>query len=118
MSADIIAFLSRIGRDFTRPELAEEARRLANGLSAKAEPCREMVAPRTDAEIVSQTEALAAKLNDWRWGGKLTRGTYRASKALKARACWQMACAIQEMLTQTDPENAAAEIDDAEGGVA
>lgn len=33
MSTNVINFLNRIGRDFTRPELAEEARRLAEELS-------------------------------------------------------------------------------------
>lgn len=32
---NIINFLNRIGRDFTRPELAEEARRLADELKKK-----------------------------------------------------------------------------------
>ena len=75
-----------------------------------------MSAPRTDAEIVAQTEELAARLNSWRWGGKLTDGaTYRNSQATKARACWGMACLIQELLTDTDPENSVAEIDGAQG---
>ena len=33
---NVINFLNRIGRDFTRPELAEEARRLADELNALA----------------------------------------------------------------------------------
>lgn len=41
MSASIINFLGRIARDFTRPEQAEEARRLADELSVKAIPFAE-----------------------------------------------------------------------------
>ena len=46
---------------------------------------------RTDAEIVRRTEELAAALNYWRWGGRLTSGTYRDSENTKAQWCWQMA---------------------------
>ena len=72
-------------------------------------------AARTDTQIVQQTEKLAAALNDWRWGGLLTSGTYRASENTKAKWCWQMACKAQEILTATDPQNAVAELD---GGAA
>ena len=69
---------------------------------------------RTDQDIVDRTEALAAALNDWRWGGKLESGTYRDSGNVKAQWCWQMACRAQEILTDTDPENAVAELDGAQ----
>lgn len=65
---------------------------------------------RTDQDIVDRTEALAAALNDWRWGGRLESGTYRDSCSLKAQACWQMAAMAQEILTGTDPENAVANL--------
>lgn len=76
--------------------------------------------PRTDAEIIAQTENLAAKLLDWRWDGILESGSFRDSKNPRAASCWAMACSAQELLTDTDPENAAAEIDGAagEGGAA
>lgn len=65
---------------------------------------------RTAAQIVQRTEELAAALNSWRWGGVLESGTYRESENVKAQWCWQMACKAQEILTDTDPENAAAEL--------
>ncbi|MEO8298776.1 MAG: hypothetical protein ABI574_13315 [Burkholderiales bacterium] len=70
---------------------------------------------RTNAEIVAQTEWLAAYL---------MRETYqrvafgevalRYSTNPRAQHCWRMACAIQEGLTATDPMNAVAEIDGAD----
>lgn len=70
---------------------------------------------RTDAEIVAQTEELAAFLANEFFDSTLTSGTYREATAIKARQCWDAACHIQEMLTATDPENAVAELD--EGGL-
>lgn len=71
--------------------------------------------PRTDAQIVAQTEELAAELDRWRWGGVFEGITYRNNNATRARHCWEMACKAQEILTNTDPENAVAEVDGAQG---
>ena len=70
---------------------------------------------RTDAQIVAQTEELAAELDRWRWGGVFEDVTYRSNNATRARHCWEMACKAQEILTDTDPENAVAEVDGAQG---
>lgn len=65
---------------------------------------------RDDAYIVRQTEELAAALCEWRFGGKL-KGEYRNSENPRGAACWAMACKVQEMLTDTDPEDAVANLD-------
>ena len=67
---------------------------------------------RTDQQIVDQTEALAALLASAFRGYEATDGaTFRNTEHPKARQCWEVACQIQELLTDTDPENAAAELD-------
>lgn len=68
---------------------------------------------RTDAEIVEQTEELAAKLMSWRWGQQpeFAGMEFRNSDNTKAQGCWTAACKIQELITGTDVENAVAEVD-------
>lgn len=44
--------------------------------------------------------------------------TFRDSLDIRARHCWLLACQIQEMLTDTDPENAASELENGIGGEA
>lgn len=68
---------------------------------------------RTDQEIVDQTELLSVWLLDWRHGHEPEGDSpMRHSKHPFAKQCWQAACHIQEMLTDTDPLNAIAELDD------
>lgn len=69
---------------------------------------------RTDKEIVEQTEALAVYLLAWGFNHQPETSTpLRDSAHPFAQRAWVAACHIQEMLTDTDPENAVAELDDA-----
>jgi hypothetical protein len=69
---------------------------------------------RTDREIVDQTEELAGFLmrafHRREKAGPLS--TFRGTQDIRAQHCWQIACQIQEMLTDTDPMNAVANVDD------
>lgn len=73
--------------------------------------------PRTDREVVEQTEALADMLMSWAHQRVKSDPllNYRDSQDTRARQCWMMACEIQEFLTCTDAQNAAQEL---EGGEA
>lgn len=73
---------------------------------------------RSEQEIVDQTEALAKSLLQEFFNHEPVDQTqnFRHSEHPFARKCWLVACQIQEMLTATDPENAAAEIDGQDGG--
>ena len=71
---------------------------------------------RTDKEIVEQTEELA--LNFMRYfydqvpiPEEGTKITFRDSKNTRAQRCWLAACFAQELLTQTDVADAAAELE-------
>lgn len=68
---------------------------------------------RSDAEIASQTEELARYLLSWRWGQEPEQPDtqMRSSKNPRAQKSWQAACEIQELITATDAENAAVEVD-------
>jgi hypothetical protein len=69
--------------------------------------------PRSDALIVEQTERIAAILAKAFFGSELPPGAnFRDSENLKAQACWRVAADIQEELTDTDVENALAELED------
>jgi hypothetical protein len=69
---------------------------------------------RTDREIVDQTEELAGLLMQafHRREKADPLSTFRGTQDIRAQHCWQIACQIQEMLTDTDPMNAVAEVDD------
>lgn len=69
---------------------------------------------RTDREIVDQTEELAGLLmrTFHRREKADPLSTFRGTQDIRASQCWQIACQIQEMLTDTDPMNAVAEVDD------
>lgn len=68
---------------------------------------------RTDQEIVEQTERVASLIALAFHGSVMEAGhTYRDTKNPKAALCWQVACKIQDELTQTDVENAITEIED------
>jgi hypothetical protein len=69
---------------------------------------------RTDREIVDQTEELAGLLMQafHRREKADPLSTFRGTQDIRAQHCWQIACKIQEMLTDTDPMNAVAEVDD------
>ena len=70
-------------------------------------------AARSDAEIVAQTEEVAALLALTYDGSTIADGVlYRKSTHPLAIRCWDTACKIQEILTATDVENALAELDE------
>lgn len=68
---------------------------------------------RTDREIVDQTVELANRLLAWKHNLVPESGAAPIwdSPNPLAQECWQMACEMQETLTQTDVENALAEIE-------
>lgn len=70
---------------------------------------------RTDAEIVAQTVELTKYLLSWKWGLETEGDVSRIweSGNTKALVCWNAACHIQDLLTQTDVWNAVAELDGA-----
>lgn len=68
--------------------------------------------PRSAATIVEQTEQVAATLATALFGSELPAGeNFRESENLRAQACWRVAADIQEQLTDTDVENAVAEME-------
>jgi hypothetical protein len=69
---------------------------------------------RTDREIVDQTDELAGFLMRafHRREKADPLSTFRGTQDTRAQHCWQIACQIQEMLTDTDPMNAVANVDD------
>lgn len=71
---------------------------------------------RTDAQIVDQTVALTKYLLDWKWGLAPEGDASRIweSENSKALVCWNAACHIQDLLTQTDVWNAVANIENEE----
>lgn len=87
-------------------------------LSDKSECLQKISEPessvfRTEQEIVEQTEELAKFLMMWRWGlvPESPSIILRHTLSSKARASWNAACDIQELLTGTDVENAVIEVD-------
>lgn len=71
-------------------------------------------ARRTDQQIVDQTEELAKFLLSWKYGHEPeTSESIVNSEHPKAKDSWNAACHVQEMLTNTDPENAFSEVQDA-----
>ena len=70
---------------------------------------------RTDTEIVEQTEELAAFLLSWAFNHEpgANAPAMRDSAHPFAQRAWSAACHIQDMLTQTDVQNALAEMEDA-----
>ena len=88
-------------------ELDGFAAMLAAAPQPPAQPAHE---GRSDAEIIAQTEEVAALLALTYGGSVIAAGaTYRESNHPKAQRCWDTACKIQEILTATDVENALAD---------
>lgn len=70
---------------------------------------------RSAGQIVQQTNELALLLMREVYQREPAEGsapTLRDSRDPRGQFCWKLACQIQEMLTNTDPENALAELDD------
>lgn len=75
-------------------------------------PAADVATPRTDAQIVEQTEMVAALLAEQFDGSAQTEGaTYREAAHPNAQRCWKVACRLQELLTDTDVQNAVAELE-------
>lgn len=76
------------------------------------QPAHQKRVARTDQQIVDQTEELAVWLLSWGFNHRPeTQTPMRESAHPFAERCWEAACRIQEMLTDTDPENSVAELD-------
>jgi hypothetical protein len=71
--------------------------------------------PRTDEQILEQTEELAAELAQLD-GYVLTSGNFRDHPAPRVRMYWERACVAQRALTAPDPEDAESAIDGEEPG--
>lgn len=68
--------------------------------------------PRSDQEIVDQTEELARVLMSWAHGRTPSPGVLmRSTIDPRGQSCWAMACKIQDLLTATDVGNALAELE-------
>lgn len=70
---------------------------------------------RSADQIVQQTDELALLLMREVYQRKPagdSAPTLRDSADPRGQFCWRLACQIQEMLTNTDPENALAELED------
>ncbi len=78
-------------------------------------PVAPQTTARTDELIVEQTEDVARLLMQEFYrrepNGDLK---FRAAVDPRGRHAWQVACGIQELLTNTDPENAVSVVDDGE----
>ncbi len=97
-------------------ETAIESMELRKVASTPAAPGidGEAVAGRGDAEIVAQTEQLARLLFAEFYGREAPESwLFREAEEPRSRHVWTIACKAQELLTDTDPENAVAELDDA-----
>ncbi|MCG9124266.1 hypothetical protein LH460_06220 [Laribacter hongkongensis] len=76
--------------------------------------------PRKAQYIVDQTNEIAVLISTF-MGYELTSGQFHKATATRGRAIWNLACEIQELMTDTDVENALQEIEeesDQEGGAA
>lgn len=70
--------------------------------------------PRTDAQIVAQTEELARLLMLEVYSRETPDSTlFRNADDPRGGHVWKIACQAQEILTATDPENSVSELDDA-----
>lgn len=71
--------------------------------------------PRTDQQIVEQTNEIARIIYAF-MGYNVPQGTEFHTETInrhpQERQCWQAACEIQRLMTQTDPEDALAELED------
>lgn len=61
-------------------------------------------------EIIDQTNQVAQKIANW-MGFELEHGEFHRATADRAQGIWKLACQIQEFMTETDVENALAEIE-------
>ncbi|MGL6223881.1 MAG: hypothetical protein ACRC6L_09895 [Steroidobacteraceae bacterium] len=91
-------------------EAHEYAERLQSEL-ATMKAAQPNVVKRTDQEIVRQTEELAALFMLEIYSREAVDAGYifRDASDPRGKHCWQLACRAQEMLTDTDPENAVSE---------
>ena len=104
-------------KDKENAELRERLSNLHERLTNLSGQLEAAQTPRTDAEIVAQTEAMAtvlAKADGWRPEHYDTDGysPFRLSRHPRAQGYWTRACLAQELLTQTDVANAIANLDE------
>lgn len=100
MSKDLIARLRAKPCDAISPPAIElEAATALEELQAR------VPAPRSDLEIVEQTEELARELAQ-QDGFTLESGNFRRSQNPRVITYWERACTAQRLLTGTDPEDA------------
>lgn len=104
---------AQIDEILSKPENAEALERMGVRVVRLAAKSAAPAATRSDAQIVEQTERIAGMVASAFHGSKLTTGAYREASNPKAQKCWSVACSIQEALTNTDPMNAVAELEDA-----
>ncbi|WP_130355661.1 hypothetical protein [Pigmentiphaga kullae] len=73
---------------------------------------------RSAGTIISQTEELAAVLmkNIFQREAAEAGFLFHESECPRAKHCWRLACEIQEMLTDTDPDDALSELGEDEPG--
>jgi hypothetical protein len=69
-----------------------------------------MTATRTDEEIIAQTEELAKMLALEDGWVRRSQRRWHESENPRTRKYWRMACIAQEILTNTDVENALANL--------
>lgn len=86
-----------------RPEQRIEAMKLE---LEELRELREIYPVRTDREIVDQTNALGVELLKLQGFEVIAKGLLADSPNPRAKRAWKMACAAQEALTQTDPDDA------------
>ncbi len=71
---------------------------------------------RTAQEIIDQTNQMARIMYRILFGCEVPEGTTFHDKTINRRphetGCWLAACEMQELLTQTDPEDALNELED------
>ena len=97
-------------------EIASKMEQWGDALAAEVSQLEEELAvlrtPRTAQQIVDQTNALARDL--YRIRGYLIKEGYRFDQSTHPyeREAWLGACAAQEVLTSTDPNDALSELDD------
>lgn len=91
---DIAGLMVGSRSDFEIPDVVKQVRDLLDTQRPK----------RSDQDIVGQTEELARKLASM--DGYVLEGSFRTADSARGKHFWQMACRVQEMLTDTDVQNA------------
>lgn len=67
-----------------------------------------LLAARTDADVVQQTNELARRFHELMGHKAHPEFCFWSATRGREKQCWQMACAAQQLLTATDPNDACA----------